>query len=425
MRRRGARVVDLAVLLPAALLAACGDNTPPGFDIPPDEEIPTGGVEAFDPYTNLMRGPLLATPTRDSITILWATDLPASSVAEWGRTADRGSFAWGRTWRYSYGVDGDPPSGWLHEVTIRGLDPGTRYHYRVISLAAPTADSTFATAPDEGESFSIAIWGDTRSNHDDHAIVVDAIIDAAPDVGLFTGDMVSGASNDDNWTRWFTIEAPLVSRTPFFPCFGNHEDWGGGAKYDQTFVAPESALLDYYGEPSARTYSLDYGSLHAIMVDAYGDRAEVLRFVEEDLASPAAQAAKFRLMLLHPPLYTFATHRPDEDLRADLMPLARAGRVQLIATGHNHVYEHFWLDDIHHLVVGGGGGPIYNVNASTGLAGDTPDLRIAAYQGLSFVHATFTGDAATFRAVTPEGAVVDCFRIDATDDPVTLRGCKP
>lgn len=389
------------LFLTLALAAACGDSP---FAPPPADGAP--GAGDFDSRAVLLRGPYLQLPTRDSIVVLWSTDLPSSSIVEYGTTTAYGATALGRTYRYEWGLDGDPPSGWLHEVRITGLEPSTTYHYRIGDLA----EATFRTAPTDGETFTAAIWGDTRTRAEEHRRIVEAIDRAAPDIGIFTGDLVNSPSKDEQWTEWFAIEAPLIAHVPFYPAFGNHEGQSGGARYDLSFVGPEtSPLFDQYGERSARSYSFDYGSLHVLVFDAYMDRAAALAFAEADLASEAAQAAKFRLITLHPPMYTYSYHAPNLDLRATLVPIAREHGVQAIFVGHNHAYERFFLGDLHQVVGGGGGAPSHGIDRREP---DSPDLRVAAYVGLSFTLATFAGDTATFRTMDIDGATVDCFVID-------------
>jgi acid phosphatase type 7 len=417
---------------PVVLLAALGALAPAcGDDIRAIDEGPSvsgAGIPSYDGKAQIIRGPYLQVPTQTSMTIVWATDLPATTRVEYGVDPSYGRTASGRTYRYGYGIDSPPPNGWLHEVTLTGLDPSTTYLYRVVSIKHPTENLFFRTAPTPGETFRAAIYGDTRTDLTVHAATVDAIYHRTPDLLLFTGDFVNTGGNDSEWNTWFGLEAPIISRIPFLPVIGNHElgVYNGGAHYDQSFVGPETALIDFYGEKSARMYSLDYGSLHVTAVDAYAPLDDLIEFLDADLASPAAVAAKFRLILMHPPVYTFSYHRAEGLLRDVVMPRARAGGVQVIATGHNHIYERFWLGDIHQVVSGGGGGPLHELNTSTGPSGrlpDDPSLRVAGYKEHTFVIADFAGDLATFRTLRTDGTELDCFRVDATQQPPENLGC--
>ncbi len=426
-----------ALVLALGLLAhgqsGCGDDLRAltdgsARDAGAPDALPPDGLSEFDSKSKLIRGPYLQVPTQTSMTVAWATDLPSTSRVEYGLTPAYGQAAAGRTYRYDYGIDGNPPNGWQHEVTLAGLQPATTYYYRVVSIEEPTADLSFHTAVAPGESFRVAIWGDTRSDHAVHQSVVDALQPYAPDLALFTGDFVNNGGLDGEWAKWFEIEAPFIARVPFLPAIGNHELFGykGGPHYDHFFIGPPRALYDAYGDKSARTYAFDYGSLHVLTLDPYGDWTEMIEFIDADLASPEATAAKFRIILMHPPMYTFSYHRAEGPLRDVVMPRARAAGVQLVATGHNHVYERFWLGDLQQIVTGGGGGYLHEINSSSGPVGrlpDEPSLRVAAFKEHTFVIGDFAGDLATFRVFKPDGAQIDCFQIDATQQPPQNLAC--
>jgi hypothetical protein len=76
------------------------------------------------------------------VTLLWTTDVPATSWVEYGTTT-------------SYGSDSglvDPVLTTSHSVTLTGLAASTLYHFRIHSRNASgaetiTLDSTFSTGP--------------------------------------------------------------------------------------------------------------------------------------------------------------------------------------------------------------------------------------------------------------------------------------
>lgn len=81
--------------------------------------------------------------TLDSATITWATDEAADGQVEYGTTA-------------GYGASTPPasPKGTAHSERVAGLEPGTLYHYRILSRdaagnLAASADNTFTTLKPE------------------------------------------------------------------------------------------------------------------------------------------------------------------------------------------------------------------------------------------------------------------------------------
>jgi hypothetical protein len=75
----------------------------------------------------------------DSVTISWMTDMKADSSVRFGRSA---------AYDFETGTNRDVTA---HSLTLRGLSPGTEYHYRVFSnsaadMEASSADLQFKTA---------------------------------------------------------------------------------------------------------------------------------------------------------------------------------------------------------------------------------------------------------------------------------------
>jgi hypothetical protein len=88
--------------------------------------------------------------TSTSATVSWTTDEPSTSEVQYGPTASYGQSA------------GNATLVTAHTVTLSGLQPGTTYHYRVVSVDAASnegesADATFATAATGGATIFDAV----------------------------------------------------------------------------------------------------------------------------------------------------------------------------------------------------------------------------------------------------------------------------
>jgi hypothetical protein len=98
--------------------------------------------------------------------------------------------------------------------------------------------------------------------------------------------------------------------------------------------------------------------------------------------------------------------------------------VQLVFSGHNHVYERFFGSGIQFVVAGGGGAPSYGIDDNPE-ADNTAAVRRAADVGYTFVSATQTGHRMRLEAVAvPDATPVDCFVVDL-DAPGVDLGCSP
>jgi hypothetical protein len=72
--------------------------------------------------------------SKDSVTVNWMTDVKADSTVKFGKTA-----------AYDYVVRTDKGKDkTAHSVILRGLAPGTGYHYRVFSKSAANLESSSA-----------------------------------------------------------------------------------------------------------------------------------------------------------------------------------------------------------------------------------------------------------------------------------------
>ena len=104
----------------------------------------TGAVAAGPAISNVASSNLTAT----AATITWTTDVPSSSLVNYGTTA-------------SYGLSiTDPTLTRSHSVTLTGLAAGTRYVFQVVSASAGGVSSLGADL----SAFTIWAWGDSQTS---------------------------------------------------------------------------------------------------------------------------------------------------------------------------------------------------------------------------------------------------------------------
>jgi len=88
----------------------------------------------------------------NSSTIIWNTDQLATSQVEYGLTKE---------YQIKSSLDPEPLFTSSHSIELKGLNPETTYHYKVISMnkngltGTTSMDSTFTTLPDERANLSI------------------------------------------------------------------------------------------------------------------------------------------------------------------------------------------------------------------------------------------------------------------------------
>jgi 3',5'-cyclic AMP phosphodiesterase CpdA len=277
------------------------------------------------------------------------------------------------------------------KLTFTGLQPGTRYLYD-FKAGGQTVEGSFKTPPTGPEPFDFVVYGDTRSRHDVHRRVVDAILKSEPDFVIHTGDLVATGGDTALWSKFFSIERELLRRAAFFPAVGNHEH---NSSHYFTFL-------------QARPYySFDWGSAHFTVLDTdFGNipnKAEFwqeqFEWLESDLAKN--QDADLRFVIFHHPPYSAMKKRGINEDTVKFVPLFEKYGVHAVFSGHDHAYEHFLRNGVRYIVTGGGGAPLYNVD--TPLPGITQKLEKVEH----FVFVKVEGRWAAIEALALDGRRID------------------
>ena len=182
------------------------------------------------------------------------------------------------------------------------------------------------------------------------------------------------------------INHPLVNEIPYLPVIGNHEHAN-----DEKYGFPNfQAIFNY-----PRFYVIEYASVVFIILDSnfildqyrnidndLQDKLFEKWFVSRNNVEEPAwlekqllkyKSTSFKIILMHHPLISFGYHHNDWfntrngnnllDKREKLLNLFKKNKVQLVFSGHDHLYQHNILkydqdSQIHFLVGGGGGVPV-------------------------------------------------------------------
>lgn len=292
--------------------------------------------------------------------------------------------------------DGRPRPVRRHVAAVDGLGPD-RVPYRVVSGADASVAYTLRGAPDGPVRLLLT------SDHQlmpmvpaNVAAIVATVGAEALDGLLFAGDLVNVPDRAGDWfdrpRAFFPTLRGLLPYAPLLPAIGNHEVMGrrpGRTTLTELFTDPapdawDTAAYDaLFGQP--RWWSRTVGDVFAVALfatrawlaaaDTYtasdgqfvyepvGAGSRQFRWLERELWSPAARRARFRVVLFHhaphglgahvvPPFTDpvrgpdgrFAYPAGDDQLLRDVEPLLAAAGVELVLTGHNHVWNRFVSD---------------------------------------------------------------------------------
>jgi acid phosphatase type 7 len=316
--------------------------------------------------TTILRGPYLQSATPDSLVVRWRTDATEGSVVRYGLAKD--ALTLNAT---AFGV------GTEHIVQLSGLQPGTRYFYSVGGAPAKETKEdddkplkapvqAFTTPPPTGPASPTRVWvlGDPGTKNAAQLAVRDAYTKfsagRATDLWLLLGDNAYPDGTDADYQKAiFEVYPELLRTSPVWSTLGNHDGHSAnsitqsGTYYD-IFTLPTRGQAG--GAPSGTEayYSFDYANIHFICLDSHDTErtpdGAMMQWLKADLAGTTRE---WIVAFFHHPTYTKGTHDSDTegrliDMRQVFLPVLEAGGVDLVLTGHSHVYERSFLIDGHY-----------------------------------------------------------------------------
>ncbi len=309
----------------------------------PDRPLDFQADDTFD------LGPYLMHVTTESIVVMWRTE-----------SAEQCSLHYGPGDDLSLVID-ETAAVRVHEVELTGLDADTRYAYRVQCGDREGDRHHFVTAPRPGQPFRFAVWGDSRSNPDAASSVIARIAEFDPYINVNVGDVVATGIIASQWkTQWFDPLRPLGHEISTYVAIGNHE-----ADADSFYE------LHSYPHPSddpghESYYSFTYGNAFFLIIDTNKDftpdgdtDTPISQWIREQVASDAAQNARWRFAFAHHPGYSEGwspcTYDGERTVRDFLLPLLAEHGFHMYFAGHTHDYERGFKDGMVQIITGGGG----------------------------------------------------------------------
>lgn len=318
-----------------------------------------------------------------------------------------------------------PGIGWMHEVELVGLQPNTRYKYRVGNPSGWSPEYTFKTAPNDGcTPVTFAAVGDGRSQLEfgpspSWQGILEETMAAGPDLIINSGDLVRTGDDIEQWSNWIVASDTVNPFIPHMPSIGNHDDGpgeGDGAHYNRLFQLPRNPVTqteDYY--------HFVYNNIlfFALSTQTFQDYTAQSNYVKE---ISAQHPTKWKVVFFHHPVYTSETfgigHEPNEKgQNQSLGPAFDEAGIDMVIMGHNHHYERFeplrynpqdpgqgqvvstygnGPNDGRMYVISGGAGSFTNplITAGSGATGSA--ARSAAHH---FVKVAVSGNTLTYSAI--------------------------
>ncbi|MDP5121595.1 MAG: metallophosphoesterase [Spirosomaceae bacterium] len=315
----------------------------------------------------VIRGPYLQQPTADGVTIRWRTDIATSSeVITTSETGMVNEFKTEiLTTEHSIGLTG-LQAGKKYEYSIGAIDRKLKENanqYIVITPAATTNPITFWAMGDFGASNTakyVVNQQEVRQQflkQKSHA-----------DLWVWLGDNSYCCGFDTEYqTQVFDFYGDeILGNMPILPSPGNHEYYGNYPEFETLKKSRDIPYFDIVTTPTKGEsggipsgveayYSVDYGNVHFVSLDSYGyddelypladKRSKQYQWLERDLA---ANKLLWTVVFFHHPPFTKRSHDSDAEpelqrIRETLVPVFDKYQVDVVLSGHSHVYERSYL----------------------------------------------------------------------------------
>lgn len=372
---------------------------------------------------SLVRKPYLQQMTDTGVIVLWATQAGLNAEVHYSTDTSYNIVVTGS----SRSVNGSQ----LHRVALTNLQPDTLYHYKVYvdgQDLLPGEVLSFQTAPTPGSStpFTFVVIGDYGRNSASQKALRDQLLLDSFRFMLTTGDNAyTSGTYAEFETNVFQIYQDLFSHVGLFPSLGNH-DYGtaSGAPYLDLFDLPQQSWRSGDHE---RYYSFDYGNVHFIVLDSNSPLDANDGAANDDMfdwlrADLSRTRQPWRMVAFHHPAYSTGLHGSDSRVQAKLVPIFEAYGIDLVLTGHDHIYQRSKPLREDQITTTDQGGIIYLVSGA-GAAANYGCSSAAwveiAYCGQSeglYARLTVSGSHLTVAAIDAQGDTKDFYELDKTVD---------
>lgn len=267
------------------------------------------------------------------------------------------------------------------------------------ATAPSPAGASFLALPQIRGGTVFGVMGDSGSGDQAQRAVAAALLEYFTAARRFQFVLMLGDNlyHDDYQAEFLTPYKPLLDRgVTFYATLGNHD-----RDLEEHFAPFHMQDQDHY--------SFDKGNARFAVLNS-NHPADQMQL--QWLTGVFADAGnKWRIAFFHHPLYSSGEHA-DESAHV-IRPafegaLTRSG-VNVVFSGHEHLYERVAPQHgIRYFVSGGGGRYLYKVTKSA-----FDDVAVSTHH---FMMAEIAGDELLYEALNPDGTVIDCgvdWRTDA------------
>jgi calcineurin-like phosphoesterase family protein len=250
------------------------------------------------------------------------------------------------------------------------------------------------TLPVKDGSVRFAVIGDTGSGTAKQREVGDMMVKYRAlfpfEFVLMMGDNMYGGEDPKDFEQKFSepYKALLDNKVKFYATLGNHD-------------MPIQVNYANFNMNGKEYYRFTKGNIAFYSLNSnYMDKKQV-KWLEDELAKDTSE---WKICFFHHPPYSSAkAHGSDNQLREVVEPIFLKYGVNVILTGHDHVYERIKPQKGIYYFVSGAGGKLRSGDVS-----DTSQLTEKSYdRDLHFMLFEVAGDQMYFQAISRTGETID------------------
>ena len=250
------------------------------------------------------------------------------------------------------------------------------------------------TLPVKNGSVRFAVIGDTGSGTEKQRDVGDMMVKYRAlfpfEFVLMMGDNLYGGEAPQDFEKKFSepYKVLLDNKVKFYATLGNHD-------------LPLQVNYENFNMNGKEYYRFKKGNVAFYSLNSnYMDKKQV-KWLEDELAKDTSE---WKICFFHHPPYSSAKkHGSDDQLREVVEPIFLKYGVNVVLTGHDHVYERIKPQKGIYYFVSGAGGKLRSGDVS-----ETSPLIEKSYdRDMHFMLFEVAGDQMYFQAISRTGETID------------------
>jgi 3',5'-cyclic AMP phosphodiesterase CpdA len=230
-----------------------------------------------------------------------------------------------------------------HSAVLKNLNANTIYSYKVGGGKDWSEWNQFTTASDTDTPFEFIFFGDPQVDVKEYVSrIFRKSLTVSPNAKfwLFTGDLMDRPL-DQYWEELFYAGGFVFSLIPSVMTPGSHEyayKLKDGTRVNQFsplwyshFTLPENGIPGM----EEKSFFFDYQGVRFIMLDAQSKLEEQAAWLDSLLEKTRNQ---WKIVAFHEPVFSMGRNRDELKTRDAFMSIIEKHNVDLVLTGHDHVY---------------------------------------------------------------------------------------